>query len=53
LKERDARDANRAIAPLKPAEGALMLDTSGMTAAEAVEQVLSWYAAVKHGPHHA
>jgi cytidylate kinase len=47
LRERDARDSNRAIAPLKPAEGAHILDTSHMTADEAVEQVLKWYAAVK------
>ncbi|WP_420475943.1 (d)CMP kinase [Noviherbaspirillum sp. ST9] len=47
LRERDARDSNRAIAPLKPAEGAHILDTSHMTADEAVEQVLRWYAAVK------
>ena len=47
LRERDARDSNRAIAPLKPAEGAHILDTSNMTADEAVEQVLEWYAAVK------
>ncbi|WP_019141735.1 (d)CMP kinase [Noviherbaspirillum massiliense] len=49
LKERDARDANRAVAPLKPAEGALVLDTSAMTADEAVEQVLSWFTAARHG----
>lgn len=47
LWERDARDSNRAIAPLKPAEGATILDTSDMTADQAVEQVLHWYAAVK------
>jgi CMP/dCMP kinase len=47
LRERDARDSNRAIAPLKPADGAYILDTSTMTADEAVEQVLKWYAAVK------
>src|SRR3569833_1825612 len=44
---RGARDSNRAVAPLKPAEGAYLLDTSDMTADEAVEQVLAWYAAVK------
>ncbi len=27
--QRDAQDSNRAIAPLKPAEGALLLDTTG------------------------
>jgi cytidylate kinase len=47
LTERDARDANRAIAPLKPAEGAHLLDTSEMTADQAIEQVLGWYALVK------
>lgn len=47
LSERDARDANRAIAPLKPAEGAYLLDTSDITAQEAVQRVLGWYAAVK------
>lgn len=47
LRERDVRDSNRAIAPLKPAEGAYMLDTSNMTADQAVEQVLQWYAAIK------
>jgi cytidylate kinase len=47
LRERDARDSDRAIAPLKPAEGAYLLDTSDMTADEAVDQVLRWYATVK------
>lgn len=47
LTERDARDANRAVAPLRPAEGAYLLDTSDMTVAQAVEQVLQWYAEVK------
>jgi len=44
LKARDDRDTHRAIAPLVPAEGAHLLDTSHMTADEAIEQVLSWYA---------
>jgi cytidylate kinase len=44
LQSRDARDTGRAVAPLKPAEGAHILDTSHMTVDEAVEQVLSWYA---------
>lgn len=47
LTERDARDANRSIAPLKPAEGAYLLDTSDMTADQAVDQVLAWYVSVK------
>lgn len=47
LRERDARDSNRAVAPLKPAEGAHILDTSDMTADQAVDQVLQWYAAAQ------
>jgi len=50
LWERDARDTNRAISPLKPAEGAHLLDTSAMNADQAVEQVLHWYAAIKKHP---
>lgn len=47
LKARDDRDTYRAIAPLMPAEGAHLLDTSHMTADEAVEEVLKWYAHAK------
>jgi cytidylate kinase len=47
LQARDDRDTHRAIAPLVAAEGAHILDTSNMTAAEAVEEVLKWYAQVK------
>jgi cytidylate kinase len=52
LWERDARDSNRAIAPLKSAEGAHLLDTSVMTADQAVEQVLYWYKEVLNGKKH-
>jgi cytidylate kinase len=44
LQARDARDMNRAVAPLAPAADAFILDSSSMTADEAVEQVLKWYA---------
>ncbi|HJW54274.1 MAG TPA: (d)CMP kinase [Burkholderiaceae bacterium] len=44
LRERDARDSSRAIAPLKPAEDAHLLDTSDMSIDAAVEAVLGWYA---------
>ena len=46
LRERDARDTERAVAPLKPAEGAHLLDTSNMTIEQAVEKVLVWYQSV-------
>jgi len=36
IAERDARDANRAASPLRPADDALLLDSSGIT----IEQVL-------------
>jgi cytidylate kinase len=45
LNARDERDTHRAIAPLQPAEGAHVLDTSDMTADQAVDLVLKWYAA--------
>lgn len=44
LAERDERDSSRSVAPLKPAHGAYFLDTSDMTADQAVERVLGWYA---------
>ena len=47
LIERDARDAQRTVAPLKSAGDAMLLDTSHIDADAAVKQVLVWYAAVK------
>lgn len=47
LEERDRRDAERAAAPLKPAEGARVLDTSDIIVEEAVQRVLDWYSATK------
>lgn len=38
--ERDARDMNRAIAPLKQAEDALLLDSSDMTIEEVIQAIL-------------
>ena len=38
--ERDKRDAERATAPLKPAEDAVVLDTSAMSISEAVDAAL-------------
>lgn len=46
LRERDARDSNRAAAPLKPAADARLLDTSALSVDEAVDQVLQWYRAL-------
>ena len=43
LEARDARDRNRTVAPLKPAEDALLLDNSGQTIEQSVDQVLAWW----------
>jgi 3-phosphoshikimate 1-carboxyvinyltransferase len=43
LEARDLRDSSRAVAPLKPAEGALLLDNSSQTVEESVAQVLRWW----------
>ncbi|MEN8832462.1 MAG: d(CMP) kinase [Pacificibacter sp.] len=40
LRERDERDSARATAPLKPADDAVVIDTSDMSIAEAVAQVV-------------
>lgn len=41
LRQRDARDSARATAPLKPAEDAVMLDTSEMSIEEAVASAIA------------
>jgi CMP/dCMP kinase len=46
LAERDARDANRAVAPLVPAPDSLVLDSSGLTIEAVVERILEKYQAV-------
>ncbi|AOJ61964.1 cytidylate kinase [Burkholderia ubonensis] len=46
LRDRDARDSNRAAAPLKPAADAELLDTSALSIDQAVDQVLQWYRAL-------
>ncbi|WAC22161.1 (d)CMP kinase [Blastomonas sp. SL216] len=40
LAARDARDSSRAVAPLKPAEDALLLDTSDLTIGQAVQRAI-------------
>src|SRR5690606_18140412 len=38
---RDARDASRAVAPLRPADEAVIIDTTGMAIDEVVARVLA------------
>jgi cytidylate kinase len=44
MQARDARDTARAVAPLKPADDALLLDTTRMDVESAVQAVLAHYA---------
>ncbi|MGZ5182530.1 MAG: bifunctional 3-phosphoshikimate 1-carboxyvinyltransferase/cytidylate kinase [Ramlibacter sp.] len=43
LEARDARDSQRAVAPLKPAQDALLLDNSEQSVEDSVAQVLAWW----------
>ena len=47
IEERDARDKNRAAAPLKPAEDAVIIDTSNLNLQQVIDAV------VEKLPHHA
>jgi cytidylate kinase len=40
LQRRDARDSEREAAPLQPAEGALLLDSTALTVDQTVDAVL-------------
>jgi 3-phosphoshikimate 1-carboxyvinyltransferase len=43
LQARDARDMSRSVAPLRPAEDALLLDNSELTIEESVNRVNGWW----------
>ncbi|MDP4796783.1 MAG: (d)CMP kinase [Rhodospirillales bacterium] len=45
MRERDERDSTRAVAPLKPADDATVIDTSGLDADQVFEQARSIVAA--------
>jgi cytidylate kinase len=49
IRERDARDASRAVAPLAPAPDAVILDTTALTIDAAVRFVLDRYRALGPG----
>ncbi|RUO31710.1 cytidylate kinase [Aliidiomarina sedimenti] len=42
IRERDERDMNRSAAPLKPAEGSLMLDSTAMSIDKVLDEVLQY-----------
>jgi 3-phosphoshikimate 1-carboxyvinyltransferase len=43
LEARDARDSSRSVAPLKPAQDAVLLDNSDLSIEESVMQALKWW----------
>ncbi|MOA19128.1 Cytidylate kinase [compost metagenome] len=43
LEARDARDMSRSASPLKPAQDALLLDSSELSIEQVVTQVLQWW----------
>jgi 3-phosphoshikimate 1-carboxyvinyltransferase len=43
LEARDARDTSRSVAPLKPAQDAMLLDNSDLSIDQSVTQVLGWW----------
>jgi cytidylate kinase len=42
IAERDRRDASRSVAPLRPAEGARVVDSTGLTVEEVVARLRQW-----------
>jgi 3-phosphoshikimate 1-carboxyvinyltransferase len=50
LRVRDERDSTRAVAPLKPAEDARLLDNSNLSIEASVQQVLDWWQGTQAGP---
>ena len=43
LEARDLRDSSRAVAPLKPAADALLLDNSALSVEDSITKVLDWW----------
>ncbi len=41
IRERDERDSQRAVAPLKPADDAILLDSTEMSIEEVVDSILA------------
>ena len=43
LEARDARDSNRSVAPLTPAQDARLLDNSDLTVEQSIDLVMNWW----------
>jgi CMP/dCMP kinase len=48
IRERDARDAGRTAAPLRPADDAVLLDTTFLSIDDAIARVLALWKARGH-----
>ena len=46
IEERDRRDSERSVAPLRPADDARILDSSGRSIEEVTQTVLGWWAEI-------
>jgi CMP/dCMP kinase len=42
MEERDESDMNRAVGPLKPADDAIVIDTTNLTASQVLAELLGW-----------
>jgi cytidylate kinase len=42
IAQRDARDASRSVAPLKPASDARVIDSTSLTPEEVIAHILKW-----------
>jgi cytidylate kinase len=49
IEDRDRRDSERTVAPLRPAEDARLLDSSGQSIDEVTRTVLLWVAELEKG----
>ncbi|HXV08397.1 MAG TPA: bifunctional 3-phosphoshikimate 1-carboxyvinyltransferase/cytidylate kinase [Burkholderiales bacterium] len=49
IEQRDARDVERGVSPLVRCEDARLLDTTGLGAEQAIQQVLHWYREAANG----
>jgi len=50
IAQRDARDASRSVAPLKPAPDARTIDSTDLTPEEVIARILQWLEAAGVGP---
>ncbi len=50
IRERDERDSQRSVAPMQQVFGAILLDTSSLTIAQAVQEVLARYHSMSEMP---